>query len=267
MNNRAFTISLGMAIAAVMMIFSYIDSKEKEWAKRYGDESTVIVAKKDINELDQINETMLDEKVIPKEYQDKNAYTNKKDVINMISLVPLKKGEQISFNKIGTLGLRTGLARQVSPGKRAVSIPVNEITAVSKLLKPGDRIDIIVVVDPPGSSGKGSQIAKTLLQDIPIIAVGKFVTAQVHRYTGKDESGKDVVRNLHETDAYSTITLEVDPPNAQTVAYLTGVPGVSFSISLRNNDDTERVVLPPVTMNDILGNDAGRNARGTASQK
>lgn len=258
MNNKAFTISLAMALAAVFMIYSYITSKEQEWAKRYGDEIQVVVAKSDISELDQINETMVDMRTIPKEYADKGAHTKIESVRNLIALVPIKKGEQISFNKVGTLGLRTGLSRQITPGKRAVSIPVNELNAVSKLLKPGDRVDIIVVAEPPGSSGRSNQVGKTLLQDVPVLSVGKFVTSQVHRYDGKDDSGKEAVKNLHESDAYSTITLEVDPPNAQLLAFVTSVSGVNINLSLRNNDDTERVALPPITMNDVLGGEQNR---------
>lgn len=267
MNNRAFTISLAMALAAVFMIYSYISSKEQEWAKRYGDEMQVVVARKDINELDQINETMLDIRTIPKEYADKNAHTKIESVQNLIALVPIKKGEQISFNKVGTLGLRTGLSRQVNPGKRAISISVSEINAVSKLLKPGDRVDLIVIAEPPGSTGKSNQIAKTLMQDVPVLSVGKFVTSQIHRLDGKDETGRELVRNLHESDSYSTITLEVDPAGAQLLAYATGASGVNITLSLRNNDDTERVVLPVVTMNDVLGGESGKLQQRTPAAK
>lgn len=260
MNNRAFTISLLMALAATFMVWSYIDSKEQEWAKRYGDESTVVIAKKDISELDQINEMMLDEKVIPKQYQDAQSFQKKKDVLNMIALIPIRKGDQISANKVGPLGLRTGLSRQVAPGKRAISISVTETSSVSKLLKPGDRIDILVTVEPPNATGRGNQVTRTLLQDVPVLAVGKFVTSQIHRSVTKEEGGREIVKNLHENDAYATVTVEVDPSNAQVIAFLTGAPGMGFTISLRNNDDTERVALPPLHMGDILGGDLNRGA-------
>src|SRR5690606_40007608 len=44
-------------------------------------------------------------------------------------------------------GAQSGLSRQISIGKRALSIQVTEGMAVSRLLKPGDRIDILTLVD------------------------------------------------------------------------------------------------------------------------
>jgi pilus assembly protein CpaB len=267
MNNKAFTMSLTMALLATFMIFSYIQSREEEWAKRYGDEVPVVIAKRDINELESIKESMIDVKNIPKDYRSPGYTTNRKEVVGFIALVPIREGEQITNNKIGPLGVRTGLARQVAPGKRAISLAINEVTGVSKLLKPGDRVDVIIVMDPPGSTGKGTQIAKTILQDVPILAVGKYVTSHVPRSEEKDETGKTIVKNLSEMTSYSTITLEVDPPSAQTMAYINGAGGVSVTLTLRNNDDTERLVLPVTTARDILGVEAAAAPRAPAAAR
>lgn len=265
MNNKAFTMSLAMALAAVMMIYSYIDSREKEWAKRYGDEVPVVIAKRDIGELESIKESMLEVRNVPKDYRMPGYTTDKKDVVGFIALVPIRKGEQFTNNKIGGLGMRTGLSRQVAPGKRAVSLSVSEISGVSKLIKPGDRVDLIVTMDPPGATGKGSQISRTVLQDVPVLAVGKFVTSHVPRRVERDESGREIVKNLQENDTYSTITLEVDPPNAQLLAYINGVGGAQITLSLRNNDDTERVILTSTTARDLLGADPA-SARAPAAK-
>ncbi len=266
MNNKAFSMSLIMALAAVLMVYSYIDSREKEWSKRYGNEEPVIVARKDINELKEITKDLIEVRNVPKDYREPGATTSEKDVVGFVALVPMRKGEQITYNKIAGLGVRTGLSRQVSPGKRAVSMNINDVTGVSKLLKPGDRVDVIAVIDPPGSTGKGNQISKTILQDVPVLAVGKFITSHVPRREEKDESGRVIVRNLAENDAYGTITVEVDPPNAQVMAYFNNGGG-SLTLSLRNNDDTERVVLAPTTMRDMLGNDGTGAPRAPAAAK
>ncbi len=252
--------SLTMAVAAVFMVFSYIQSREEEWAKRYGDEVPVVIAKSDINELASIKEGMIDVKNIPKDYRAPGYTTEKKDVVGFIALVPIRAGEQITNNKIGAMGMRTGISRQVAPGKRAVSISVTETTGVSKLVKPGDRVDIIAVLDPPGAQGRGNQTAKTILQDIPILAVGKYITSHIPRREEKDESGKVIVRNLQENDGYSTITVEVDPTNAQMLALLIASSGTTLTLSLRNNDDTERVSMPALSQREVVGADPQVNA-------
>ena len=95
-------------------------------------------------------------------------------------MVPINKGEQITLNKLMQPGVATGLARQISPGKRAVSMPVSDETGVGRLLKPGDHIDLIATIDPPGGA-KGSTMTKIVAQDLPILAVGEYITTTAPR--------------------------------------------------------------------------------------
>ena len=62
------------------------------------------------------------------------------------------------------------MARQVSVGKRAIAIAVNENMAVSKLLKPGDRVDILAAIDYAAGQ-KDKYKIKTVLQDILVLQV------------------------------------------------------------------------------------------------
>ncbi len=72
----------------------------------------------------------------------RGSFSNMSEVENTVATVPIKKGEQITKPRVTYPGARTGLARQVSVGKRAVAIQITENQAVSKLLKPGDRVDV-----------------------------------------------------------------------------------------------------------------------------
>jgi len=77
--------------------------------------------------------------------------------------------------------MRTGLAPQVTPGKRALAISVGETTGVSKLVKPGDRVDLIAVIGP-----KDGRVAKTILQDIVVLATGRAVSGNIARQLEND---------------------------------------------------------------------------------
>ena len=136
MNNKALTLSLVMAIVAVFFVQSYVQSIEDEEKKRYGDQVLVVTAKNDIKEMDTINETMLTFALVPKRYlqpaartsisktpEDKESTQTLKDLVGSIAVVPIKKGEQITMNKLTEPGMRTGLAPQVAPGKRGYAVP------------------------------------------------------------------------------------------------------------------------------------------------
>jgi pilus assembly protein CpaB len=264
MNNRALTLSLIMAVMAVFFVQSYVSSIEEEEKKKYGTSVMVVVAKKDILEMDTINETQLEYLVIPKKYlepaavsleskvEDASSAKTLRSISGNVAIVPIKKGEQITYNKITNPSIRTGLSPQIAPGKRAISIPVSETSGVSKLIKPGDRVDLISVVDLGG--GKDKKVAKTVLQDVVILSIGRYITNNVARSVEVDSlGGKEKIRSLAEDYSFTTVTLEVDPIQVQTISLLLNSEDNALTLSLRNNDDIERVNLPDTNLFDVYG--------------
>jgi len=272
MNNRALTMSLVMAIMAVFFVQSYVTSIEDEAKKKFGTEVMAIVARKDIKEMETINETMIDVVPMPKRFlepasisieardsenRDKERNRIIKSLAGAIAVVPIKKGEQFTYNKLTEPGLRTGLAPQVSPGKRAIGVPVSETSAVAKLVKPGDRIDLIAIIDT--GAGKENKLAKTILQDVVVLSTGKSVTNNAPRVIENDTfTNQPRVRSLAEDFSFNTVTLEVDPSQAQMLALVMSSGDNTLTVSLRNNDDTDRVQVGATMIGDVLGGDAAR---------
>jgi Flp pilus assembly protein CpaB len=94
------------------------------------------------------------------------------------------------------------------------------------------------------------------------------VTNNVARMMEADPyGGKDHVRSLAEDTTFSSVTLEVEPQQAQTVALVMSNGDASLSLALRNNDDTERVNLGSTVFQDILGADASRVRLPAAAKK
>ena len=268
MNNKALTLSLIFAAMAFYFINTYVSGVEEAYQKKFGTEVIVIKAKRDIREQETIVEDVFEEAVIPKRYLEPSAisFSDKvsKDekskslstLIGTVAIVAIKKGEQISYNKITEPSIRTGLSPQIAPGRRAVTVPVNDVSGVAKLVKPGDRIDLIVIIDT--GQGKENRVAKTLLQDVVILAVGRNVTNNLARVVEGDANKKKTARSLTEDFTFNTVTIEVEPQQAQMIALVTAAGDTPMAISLRNNDDTERQNIPPMMLNDVLGADASR---------
>lgn len=276
MNNRAMTMAFLIACLSVFLVSSWVSDVEERAQKRYGTKVLVVKAKADIKETQTLNENSLVLDLVPKTFldpsavffekqeQDEEVVKSMKSLFGSVAIVPIKKGEQIAYNKITEPGIRTGLSPQVAPGRRAISINVTNQSSVSKLIKPGDRVDLIAVLDLGG--GKESKIAKTILQDVVILSVGQNVTNNIPRKMEMDGS-KMSYRSLNEDTTYDTVTIEVEPEQAQVVALIAGNGENSVTIVLRNNDDTERKNFGSTMMSDILGNDAGRVQRNVAGQK
>jgi pilus assembly protein CpaB len=268
MNSRAMTLSLIMAGIAVFFVMSSVSSIEEEAKKKFGDEVTVLVAKTDIKEMDTIVDSAIEVKMVPRRFVEPSAIAfttavkedspdyamETKRIVGNVAIVPIRKGEQLSLNKITEPNMRTGLATQVTPGKRAIAIPADEMSSVAKLIKPGDRVDIIGVIDQgSGPGGKDVKTAKTIFQDVVVLAVGRNITNNLARKIELDTgTGKTKVKSLTEYDGYSSITLEMDPAQVQLMATILAGQSNKIVLTLRNNDDSDRTNLPPSRATDAL---------------
>jgi pilus assembly protein CpaB len=253
MNSRAFTTSFLLAVLAVAMIWSYIESRETELQNDYGNQTPVVIAKEDIKELEIIDDRKVELRNVPSKYQMPGHFKRVEDLYNTIAAVPIKKGEQITAPRVTYPGSQSGLSRQISIGKRALSIQVTENQAVSRLLKPGDRIDILALVDY--AAGKKEKLkVKTVLQDVLILSTGLYVTNSVPIVNIKNENSSRQMK-LNSYTNYNTVTLELTPFEVQKMVFLISA-GNGIYLSLRNNDDKTIERISATRLYDVLGEDA-----------
>lgn len=117
---------------------------------------------------------------------------------------PILNGEPITARKIVRGGEGGYLSVVLTPGKRAVSVPVSTDTAAGGFILPGDRVDVLATHDSPtGGEGGGKVIlAETVLRNIRVLALDQATAA-----------GKDA-----KTMVAATATLEVGPAEAEALA-------------------------------------------------
>lgn len=250
---KTLWISIGLGIFAMILIYSYSQEKKAEYDKKYGTSKRVLIASKDILEMQTIDETMIEYAEIPVDFIQPGAVTEPDLVINRVAATPFKKGEQLLNTKVLSLGANTGLSNQVAPGKRAISIPIDDARGVSKLVQPGDRIDILSSVEIGKGPNKELEV-KTILQDVVVLATGLKITNNIPRVRERSEySSEEYFRNLNGDTSFSTVTIEVDPPEAQSLVYImTTAPGSLF-FSLRNPNDRLQNRIPTTSANSVLG--------------
>lgn len=254
MNSRAFTTSLLLAGIAVFMIYSYISSRETELQSDYGNQTPVVIAKEDIKEFEIIDDRKITIINVPKKFQMPGHYKRVEDLYNTIAAVPIKKDEQITSPRVTYPGAQSGLSRQISIGKRALSIQVTEGQSVSRLLKPGDRVDILALVDY--AAGKKERLkVKTVLQDVLILSTGLFVTNSVPIINIKSGGNDTRQMKLNSYTNYNTVTLELTPFEVQKMVFLISA-GNGIYLSLRNNDDKTIERISATRLYDVLGEDA-----------
>lgn len=118
---------------------------------------------------------------------------------------PILVGEPLTPRKIVRGGDGGYLSVVLSPGKRAMSVPVTSETAVGGFILPGDRVDVLqtrdtVSRDADGGTGKVT-IAETILQNVRVLALDQSTAAE--------KDAKSIVA--------ATATIEVSPVDAEAL--------------------------------------------------
>ncbi len=248
---RTLWISVGSALFAVFLLYSYTQEKSAQLTKKFGAKENVVIASKDIMEMETIDETMLQVVERPVDFIQPHAIKEPERAVGLVALAPIKKDEQILESKILEPGPVTGLSLQVSPTKRAVTIPIDEVRGIAKLLKPGDRIDLVAALDV----GKGPlqhREVRTLMEDVPILATGVRITNELPRLyekIGKD----DYIKDIRADTTFTTITVEASPKESQDLIYILSTAPGSLFLTLRHPSDHAKHSLGSTTVEGILG--------------
>lgn len=255
MNNESRTlwISVGAGVFAMFLVYSFLQEQKAEIIKPYGGSMNVVVAAKDIRELEPIDDTMVELVQKPQSFVEPSAATEPESLIGQVAAAPIKKGEQILRTKLLQPGPETGISLQVQPMKRAIALPISEYSGVAKLIRPGDRIDVIAAID----IGRGSAMRRevsTIMLDVPVLATGLNVVNNIPRTFESD--GKTVQQlNLSGDTKFGSITVEVTPKEAQDLVYLMTTGGAgNIYFTLKNpNDRSAQQRLPSSTAEGVLG--------------
>lgn len=255
MNTRALTLALVIAGFAMMMVYTYLEDQRSALIKEYGTQTSVIVAKTDIQELDLIDDSKVEVKTVPSNFLAPGHFKTIKELESTIATVPIIKGEQITKPRVTYPGIKTGLSRQVAVGKRAMAINITEKDAVGRLIKPGDRVDVLASIDISQGQRKDLQKTRTILQDVLVLSTGMSMTNSIPIY-GVETPKVIKTMNLNTYTTYNTITLELDPYDAQKLAYMQSYGTGTIALSLRNNSDKEPIRLKATQIYDVLGDDA-----------
>src|SRR3989304_6333077 len=109
--------------------------------------------------------------------QVEGAYSAISPLAGLVNRYPIAAGEQITLAKIGAQASeRDGLSFIIPPGKRAMAVSVNQVSAVGGLLLPGARVD--VTAGTTEVSGLGQRVT-ALFQNIEVLAVAQAAAESV----------------------------------------------------------------------------------------
>lgn len=256
--SRAFMVSMVIALLGMVLVYLYVEKRSDEVKQEYGNDVTVVVAQKDIQELQKIEVSMLTTKTVPLSFKQPGAYDDPNAFEGAVASAPIRAGEQILATKVLMPGAATGISSQIAISRRAISIPVNDVTGVTRLIKPGDRIDLIANIQYAIESDRMAE-TKTVMQNIHVLAVGELIQNKIPAAIEMDPvSGAQRAIDLRNSRAFATITVEVTPDQAQQLTWALENPQMAgnLTVTLRNPVDRVIASVPTTTIDEVLGADS-----------
>ena len=177
-----------------------------------------------------------------------NVAANPAAILGRVAKVQVPAGQMVHMSMLAEKGVEGGLPGVIAPGHRAMTIEINEFSGVAGLLEPGNRIDIIARI---AEAQGGTQTSRTIVQNVPIIAVGAQLTA-------KNQTG-EVAPVPVPTDAPPqakvmprSVTVLVTPEDAEKIDLATSTN--SARLVLRASTDTETAQVSGATLASLRGN-------------
>ena len=194
----------------------------------------VVVANATVLPGNPLNAAQLKTEVWHQENPPQDFFSRAEQVVGREPKTSLKPGDLITRENTGDK--REGIFAQLSPNQRAMTVKVDEASGVAGFLVPGDRVDVVVIVDK-GEYDK-DPISKILFQNLKVLGIGQ-----------KMES-----RPGDKPQVVPTVTLEVSPEIGERLA-LAAQEG-RISLVLRGLGDQQFVETFGVDTTKLLGRPA-----------
>lgn len=95
-------------------------------------------------------------------------------VVKRVAKKAIPERSPVLASMLAPEGTRPGLIGRIPPDFRAVSVKIDEVTGVAYQIKPGDWVDVCVVMDIDAASGRGKDtISEIILQNVQVAAIGR----------------------------------------------------------------------------------------------
>jgi pilus assembly protein CpaB len=231
-------VSVGVGVLAFALTMQYLRGKEddlnRRWRELYAGAEQIkvvcaahiiprgtVITLDDIGKKNVFKSSVRQDVLLPEEV---NMIIGKKSVFEISAKDP------IFWSDIeGGAPSQGGLSSIVTPGLRAISLSVGGAAAVSGMVLPTDRVDVLGTFSFPSKtlSGEMETVTLTVLQDVTVLA------------TGQDMANARYLRQRlspNRSSGYNTVTLEVTAKEAELLVFTEHMKG-SLTLSLRNPRD------------------------------
>jgi pilus assembly protein CpaB len=221
-----FYVAILVAIGATYAVYKVLESTK---ASNRVATAPVVVAAKDINEGESIDRIALSVAQWPVSTVPVGAYGRIDSVAGRVARVPVFAGEPLVPGRLAPEGTTPGLITKITPGKRAMSVRINDVTGIAGMIPPNSRVDIALTT----TLGNAQRTAKLFMSNMRVLAM--------QTATSRTEDGRPIPATV--------ATLEVTPEESELL--LVAQAQGAIQLVLRGYGDPDSVVTKGATTADV----------------
>ncbi len=162
------------------------------------------------------------------------AFATTRELLNdgrRMALASIARNEPVMRGKITAPGQRAALSSMLDPGKRAVTVRVDDVRGVAGFIQPGDRVDVVLIRAEAQSRSKEGY-SDVILQSAKVLAIDQV--------TGERPEQPTIAK---------AVTLEGSAEDAQKILLATDIG--RLSLILRQPADANAELVHRVTEQEL----------------
>lgn len=256
MEKKSVLVPAICALASAILYMVTLTSKERALSNAY-ESGEVLIARMDIPERTVLKEDMFETLTVPRKFMQQDAFevrtpSDMKMISNLVTRVRIPKGNQVTQSTLISLSPDAGLSVKIPPGYRGAVLPVDP--GLKPLLKPGDRIDILLSFEAVMEGNRRERVTITILQNVLVVAVGVNMGQGATAGQLKAQTDKDDKANLFTDKALISVALNPHELEYLALAQRQG----DINIGVRGLGDSDVHPMPMASLSRLMSGDERR---------
>ena len=233
-NATVLVIALVLGVIAAVLTRNWLVSHSR--AKLAQEAGTIVVAAVPLGFGSQLTPENVKENSWSANTLPEGAFATKQELLSggrRMALVSIAPNEPVLRARVTAPGQRAALSSMLDPGKRAVTVRVDDVRGVAGFIQPGDRVDVVLIRTEAESKLKEGY-SDVILQYVKVLAIDQI--------TGERPEQPTIAK---------AVTLEVSSEEAQKILLATNVG--RLTLMLRQPAEASAEPVHRVTENDLGG--------------
>lgn len=156
-----------LSVVCGLMVYSYLSKTQKQDTNK--NTKSVVVATMDIAPGTVLTDKMVRLELVPNNLAQSDALRTLPEAVGKTIRMPVNAGDQVTRRRLNGNGAANTFVTSIPKDKRAVTISVDEVSAVAGFIRPSTYVDVVCIQNP--SNGMPA-IGKLVLQNVLVLAVG-----------------------------------------------------------------------------------------------